>query len=114
MATVAEAALNHRPVLQPRHGFRTNVYSYAKRDLRAGETLDGIGGYTCYGVIENCGDSGERAGLPICLSGGVTLRHDIPRDGRILLDDVAYDPQDYGFTLFQKSVESARGASIPK
>lgn len=114
MATVAEAALNRRPVLQPRHGFRTNVYSYAKKDLRAGEKLDGIGGYACYGMIENCGNSGEQPGLPICLSEGVTLKREIHKDGRILLEDVTYDPQDYSFSLFQKSVAAARGASVSR
>jgi len=112
MATVAEAVLHHRPVLQPRYGFRTNVYAYAKKELHAGETLDGIGGYCCYGMIENCGNSGEQPGLPICLSEGVTLKREIHKDGRILLEDVTYDPQDYGFSLFQKSVACARGASV--
>jgi predicted homoserine dehydrogenase-like protein len=107
MATVAEAVLNHRPVLQPRYGFRTNVYAYAKRDLRTGETLDGIGGYTCYGKIENCGAPDEHPGLPICLANGVSLRHDIPRDGNILLKDVIHDPDDYAFSLFRKSVAIA-------
>ena len=104
MATVAEAALHGRAVLKPRYGFRTNVYAYAKKDLRAGEKLDGIGGYTCYGMIENCGSSGEHSGLPMCLSGGVTVRRTFPKDGRILLKDVTIDPEDYGFTLFRKSV----------
>ncbi len=112
MATVAEAALNRRPVLQPRYGFRTNVYAYAKKDLQTGERLDGFGGYTCYGMIENCTDAGEHPGLPICLSNGVTVRRDIPRDGRILIEDVIYDPQDYGFALFRKSAASALDSSF--
>ena len=109
MATVAEAALHGRAVLKPRYGFRTNVFAYAKKDLRAGEKLDGIGGYTCYGMIENCGSSGEHPGLPICLSAGVTVRHNVPKDGSILLADVNIDAEDYGFALFRKSL-----AEIPK
>lgn len=107
MATVAEAALNHRPVLQPRYGFRTNVYAYAKRDLRAGELLEGIGSYTCYGKIDNCGIPGEHPGLPICLAKGVSVRHDIPRDRPILLNDVIYDPDDYAVSLFRRAVAVA-------
>lgn len=107
MATVAEAVLNNRPVLQPRYGFRTNVYAYAKRNLRNGEILDGIGGYTCYGKIENCGASYEHPGLPICLAEGLSLRHDIPKNRAILLRDVVYDPDDYAFLLFNKAVAIA-------
>ena len=53
MASVAEVVLNGRAVLKPDFGFQTNVYAYAKRNLHKGEKLDGIGGYTCYGLIEN-------------------------------------------------------------
>jgi predicted homoserine dehydrogenase-like protein len=112
MATVAEAVLNHRPVLQPRYGFRTNVYTYAKKDLRAGEILEGIGSYTCYGKIDNCGIPGEHPGLPICLANGVTLRHDIPRDQPVLLSDVMYDPGDYAFSLFRKAFAVAPHAPM--
>jgi predicted homoserine dehydrogenase-like protein len=103
MATVAEIALHGAPVLRPDHGFRTNVYAYAKRDLRPGETLDGIGGYTCYGLIENC--SGRRAdpGLPICLAEGVTLKRAVGRDERIALADVEHDAARPDFEMFARA-----------
>ncbi len=53
MQSVAEAVLDETPLLQPTYGFRTNVIAYAKTDLHAGDSCDGIGGYTCYGMIEN-------------------------------------------------------------
>ena len=84
---VADAVLDGRSLLEPACGFRTNVYAYAKRDLRAGDTLDGIGGYTCYGMIDNCGDD-SHPGLPICLADSVTLRRDIRQDEPVLLADV--------------------------
>ena len=34
---VADAVLDGRSLLEPAAGFRTNVFAYAKRDLRAGE-----------------------------------------------------------------------------
>ena len=40
----AHAARARRPAMS---------IALAKRDLKAGETLDGVGGFTCYGVIEN-------------------------------------------------------------
>ncbi|MFC1548038.1 homoserine dehydrogenase [Candidatus Neomarinimicrobiota bacterium] len=105
MACIAEAALDGYALLQPSGGFQTNVYTYAKRDLRQGELLDGVGGYTCYGLIENCADNLESPGLPICLADGVTLKRDVNRDEKILMTDVSYDPQSFEFDLFSKAQE---------
>lgn len=100
IACIAEACLDGWALLQPTYGFLTNVYAYAKKDLRAGEVLDGIGGYAAYGLIENCADSREHPGLPICLSENVILNRDIIKDHKILLEEVTYDPADPGFKLF--------------
>lgn len=100
-ACIAEVALDGYALLQPIYGFLTNVYTYAKKDLRAGDALDGIGGYTAYGLIENCVDNREHPGLPICLSENVTLRRDISIDQKILLEDVIYDPAEPAFELFR-------------
>jgi len=102
MRTVAEAVLDDRPLFQPTYGFRTNVYAYAKRDLRQGDELDGIGGYTYYGLIENC--LLENPGLPILLADGVTLKRDISKGEKILMRDVAYDPERFEFKLYTKAL----------
>lgn len=94
MATVAEAVLDGIAVLQPLRGMRTNVYAYAKRDLRRGELLDGLGGYTCYGLIDNCSQRTPHPGVPICLAEGVPLLRDIARDEPIGLTDVALRDDD--------------------
>ncbi len=111
MNTLAAACLDHRAQFQPRFGFRTNVYAFAKRDLRQGEKLDGIGGYACYGLIENCAEDDARAGLPICLADGVVLERDVAKDERILLAAVRSDPNRFDFQLYSKALEeSARMA----
>lgn len=102
MACVAEAVLDGESVLQPDYGLRTNVYAYAKRPLRRGETLDGLGGFTCYGLIDN-NDDGSHAGLPICLAHDVTLERDISKDEPIGLEDVRVDPSRFDFDLFFKT-----------
>jgi len=107
MACIAEAFLNGRSLLQPTYGFRTNVYTYAKRDLHKGEKLDGIGGYTCYGLIENCSQDDDSPGLPICLAEDVTLKHDVRKDERICVDDVSYDPSRFDFILYAKAKEQS-------
>jgi predicted homoserine dehydrogenase-like protein len=106
MATVLEAALDDTGVLQPVSGLRTNVYAYAKRDLRRSERLDGLGGYACYGLIENCTADRPHTGLPICLADGVTLRCDIPRDQPIRTADVDLNTNDDAVRLYQLALEA--------
>ena len=79
MRCIAEAVLDRDPLLQPVHGFKTNVCAYAKRDLRQGEQLDGIGGYACYGMIENWLQNQSGSGLPICLAEDVTVNSGHPQ-----------------------------------
>jgi predicted homoserine dehydrogenase-like protein len=105
MPWIIEALVNGRALLQPTCGFRTNVYAYAKRDLRKGDRLDGIGGFTCYGLIENCfGDEGN-PGLPICLAEDVALKSDVLRDEKICMDDIVYDPGRMDYVLYAKARE---------
>jgi predicted homoserine dehydrogenase-like protein len=110
MECVAEAALDGRSLLEPTAGFRTNVFAYAKRDLRAGEKLDGIGGYTCYGMIDGCGAGGSHPGLPICLAEDVALTRDVRKDEPILMDGVAHDPSRYEFDLFGRALRASSWA----
>ena len=102
---VAEAVLNGRPVLQPRHGFQTNVYTYAKRPIRKNERLDGLGGYTCYGLIEDCGRAVD-PGLPVCLAGDVKVGRDIARDERISMTDIVCPTDRDDFVLYSKALET--------
>ena len=107
MACVADAALRGEAVIQPIAGFQTNVYAYAKKNLQQGTTLDGVGGHACYGLIENCVDQGQHAGLPICLAKGVVLERDVPQDDKILLSDVTFDPHRPDFALHTRAKKVA-------
>jgi predicted homoserine dehydrogenase-like protein len=108
MQSVVSAVLDGQPVLQPEYGFQTNVYAYAKRDLKKGETLDDVGGYTCYGLIENCADNLGRPALPICLAIGTVLKTDVGRDKKIYLDMVRYSEQRPDFALFAQASALSR------
>jgi predicted homoserine dehydrogenase-like protein len=108
MQSVAEAVLDGRALLQPTCGFRTNVIAYAKTDLRAGDSCDGIGGYTCYGMIENTRRDGTTDGLPICLAEDVVLARDISRDERLTIDDLVELPRDRDdFKLHESAVQAS-------
>lgn len=49
--TVAKAVIDSEPTIIPLAGPVSECITVAKRDLKAGETIDGIGGYTTYGSI---------------------------------------------------------------
>ncbi len=100
LACVAEAVLDGQALLQPDHGFATNVFAYARRDLEPGEMLDGLGGYTCYGLIENTSDDARQPGIPICLADGVTLRRAVAQDEKISLQDISFDASERRFQLY--------------
>jgi len=86
--TIARAALFHDPTTSPVGKPVCDVLTIAKRDLKAGETLDGIGGFTCYGVIENADVAQKENLLPMGLSEGCRLKRDIPKDLALTFDDV--------------------------
>lgn len=86
--TVARAVLFSDAATAPLGGPVCDVLTLAKRDLKAGEVLDGIGGFMCYGVIDSS-DTG-RAGnlLPMGLAEGCRLLRNIPKDQPITFADV--------------------------
>ncbi len=104
---IAEAVLDQSALLAPEHGWRTTVTAYAKKDLRAGERLDGVGGYACYGLIENTGPDGSPEGLPICLAENLVLLHSLHRDQRITLEDVMLPEDRSDVRLYRQSREVA-------
>ncbi len=90
--TAARAVLFNDAAAAPLGGPVVDVITLAKRDLKAGEILDGIGGFTCYGVTENSDICMAENFLPMGLSEGCRLKTDVSRDGVIAYDDV-YLPQ---------------------
>jgi predicted homoserine dehydrogenase-like protein len=108
MNTVAWAVLDGRPVLKPDFGYRTNVFAYAKAELRAGAALDGMGGYAAYGRIENLDEPGWIPGVPICIAENMTLKRDVAKDQRIAWDDVEYDVADPAVSLYLEAMAEDR------
>jgi len=68
------------------------VVTTAKRDLKAGEVLDEIGGFMSYGECENTPAVREGELLPIGLAEGKRLKRDIPKDQAIRWSDVEASP----------------------
>jgi predicted homoserine dehydrogenase-like protein len=91
--SILSAALRGEPTGQP-HSFRGDVASVAKRDLRAGEVLDGEGGYTVWGKLMPATASLDAGALPIGLAHKVTLRNDIAHGHIVRWADVEIDAGD--------------------
>ena len=86
--SVARAVLFQDAVLSPLAGPLVDVITTAKINLKAGETLDGIGYYMTYGQCENSPIVQEQKLLPIGLAEGCRLKRDIPQDQVLTYDDV--------------------------
>lgn len=87
-STIARAALRQDATVAPLGAPRCDVVTIAKRDLRAGETLDGLGGFCAYGAIENAPAARQDGLLPIGLSEGAVLIRDVAKDEPIRTADV--------------------------
>ena len=72
-------------------GFRGDVVATAKRDLAAGEELDGEGGYAVYGRLMPAEDSLALGALPIGLAHGIELRNAVAAGEMVRWSDVAID-----------------------
>lgn len=87
-ATIARAALLQDPTIAAVGAARCETITIAKRDLAAGEELDGIGGFTAYGLIENADRARSEGALPMGLSEGCRTIRAVPRDSAIRFEDV--------------------------
>jgi predicted homoserine dehydrogenase-like protein len=92
-STIGRAVVLEDATVAPIGGPRCEVVAVAKRDLRAGERIDGIGGFCVYGLIENAPAARQVDALPMGLCEGSTLRHDVKRDTVLTANDVVMPPE---------------------
>jgi predicted homoserine dehydrogenase-like protein len=87
--TVARAVLFNDATIAPRGAPVAEVLAAAKTTLSAGEVLDGIGGFHCYGMVDNIDIAKESNCVPMSLIEGCTLKRDTPIDKIITYEDVS-------------------------
>jgi predicted homoserine dehydrogenase-like protein len=87
-STIGRAAIHNDPTVSPIAGPVCEVMAMAKRDLKTGERLDGIGGFCTYGLIDNASVARGIEALPIGLSEGCVLRRDVSKDEVVTVHDV--------------------------
>jgi predicted homoserine dehydrogenase-like protein len=86
-------ALRREPTGAP-VGFCSDVVATAKRALKAGEMLDGEGGFCVWGRQVPAAVSVARALLPLGLAHGVRLLRDVADGESLTWSDVAIDEND--------------------
>lgn len=87
-STIGRAVLFGDATVAPLGGPRCEVIAMAKRDLRSGERLDGVGGFCTYGLIDNYAAARAADALPIALSEGCVMRRAVAKDSVISVGDV--------------------------
>ncbi len=88
--SVASVALRGEPT-GAADGWRADAAAVAKRDLRAGELLDGEGGYTVSGRLMPAARSLVEGALPMGLTHGVRMINPVARGTIVRWSDVAVD-----------------------
>ena len=95
--SVASVALRGEPTgvaSIEKDGWRADVVATAKRDLKAGEVLDGEGGYTVWGKLLPAAKSirvGGVGGLPLGLAHQVKMARPVKQGQSLCWDDVLID-----------------------
>ena len=87
-SAIARVALFRDPVAKPIGGPVVEVCAVAKRDLRAGETLDDYGMYMTYGEAVNADEMSSSQYLPEGLVEGCRLIRDVKKDAVLTYSDV--------------------------
>ena len=105
--SVASVALRGEPTGAP-VDFHSDVVATAKRDLKAGEMLDGEGGFCVWGKQAPAQASLDAGYLPLGLAHQVRLKSDIAEGAVLRWSDVDYDASDLAVRV-RREMEAAFG-----
>ena len=99
--SVASVALRGEPT-GVATGWNADVVATAKRDLAAGEMLDGEGGYTVWGKLLPAATSVQIGGLPLGLAHQVKLVRAVKKGQSLRWADVAIDHNTQAYKVRQE------------
>lgn len=99
--SVAKAALSGEAT-GASSDFNADVIAVAKRELSAGDRLDGEGGYTVYGKLVSAPSSIAQGGLPLGLANDLTLKRPVQAGQALCWDDVGAPIANTVLTLRQQ------------
>ncbi len=108
--SIASAVLRGEPTGAPFAGHRAEVVCATRAAMRAGEMIDGEGGYAVYGTCVPAATARERRLVPMGLAHGLRLVRDVPVDHPIGEDDVTFDESSFLWRLRRQ--QDAREAAF--
>jgi predicted homoserine dehydrogenase-like protein len=110
--SIARAVLYREVTMAAAGPPRVECAAAAKRDLRAGERLDGIGGETVYGVAVDAAEARRSQAVPIGLLEGARLRRPVARGALLTAGDVELDATQTIVALRRRQQEWASREAI--
>lgn len=111
--TIARAVMYNEATIAPEVGYVAHTVAVAKKDMEAGEVIEGIGSATCYGTLVEAERAYEENLLPIGLIVGETkLARPVKKGAPLRLDDVVLDKSSTLVKLFNR--EHGRFYALPK
>lgn len=102
--SVARAALDREATGAPLPVPIAAVVCAAKRPLAAGAVLDGEGGYTVYGIIDDAAVARRERLLPMGICRGARVVRPVPEDGLLGIDDVVVDTSGPLYSLWEEQM----------
>lgn len=86
--SIARAVISSDPTIAALGAPVSEVMAFAKKDLEPGDTIDGIGGFTCYGVIDRVDVARQSRAVPMGLVDDAVVARPVAADAPLTLDDV--------------------------
>lgn len=86
--SVVRAAVYGEVTLATDRPFVAETIAYAKRDLNPGDKIDGLGGFTVYGMIDRADVARAHGQVPLGLVVGGVLQRPVARGQALRYDDV--------------------------
>ena len=88
---IARAALDGEETICPLPTPAAEAVAVAKRDLKAGEVLDGLGGFTVRGAVEKTSVAGAQQLVPVGLTDKARVLRPVSMDAALTMADVELD-----------------------
>lgn len=111
--SVARAVLHGEVTMAALGAPVAECVAVAKRDLRAGDVLDGIGGESVYGMADTAAAAVAARVVPIGVAHGALVKRDVPGGAMLTDDDVALDERSTIVQLRRLQDAMVRDGTLP-